>query len=444
MGLRLIFIGFLFMLNPMLGVLDILPDFIGGILILLGLRRLSYVSPELNEAFGYMKWAVYISCARFLCVFTATNLDDIMHLSITLVFAVFEFAVMLFALPALSDGLSYLNIRYSGHTAEQADFRIVGLIFFAVRGFLSVVPQLGGLNSDIYNEGNLAGGMSSVDFGGYWELLTTVNVVITLAVAVVWLLSIWRYVGSIMRDSEMTAAIAEAYRKKQVSEPALFIRRRLQGAVLLFNLAFLCLIDFIGDGINYIPDFLFGILSLVGTQRFSPYCERGRRVYIAGGVYTAFAIASWAVSYTLEESHYYLSFATLLKGFFPHYLVTVILAAAEALALIWYLYTLTRWVMPIADQHIGLAVSEEFVRTISENRRNAAVLKRYLKAIAIVGSAVAVSGVAFIATLHGFAVYWMIHLAINIALVLVVVSFCSRLSAGIRERYEKPGEKDGV
>ena len=53
MGLLLIFIGFLFTLNPMLSILDIIPDFIGYGLIFLGVNKLGMISPEMLDSAGY-------------------------------------------------------------------------------------------------------------------------------------------------------------------------------------------------------------------------------------------------------------------------------------------------------------------------------------------------------------------------------------------------------
>ena len=50
MGLGLIFAGFCFFFNPYIAVLDLLPDFVGALLIWFGLLRYARISAPMAEA----------------------------------------------------------------------------------------------------------------------------------------------------------------------------------------------------------------------------------------------------------------------------------------------------------------------------------------------------------------------------------------------------------
>ena len=56
MEFTLITVGLLFFMNPLVAIVDIFPDFIGCILILLGINRLRAVSPELDDAVSVIKY----------------------------------------------------------------------------------------------------------------------------------------------------------------------------------------------------------------------------------------------------------------------------------------------------------------------------------------------------------------------------------------------------
>ena len=100
MDLMLIIVGMAFMLNPMIAILDIFPDFIGCILILIGLNRISSISPELDDARPYFRYMMYASLARTLIFFASGTFDDVMRLSVTLIFGVIELGLAVMANPA--------------------------------------------------------------------------------------------------------------------------------------------------------------------------------------------------------------------------------------------------------------------------------------------------------------------------------------------------------
>lgn len=440
MGLLLVFIGFLFTLNPVIGLLDILPDAIGFLLIFIGINRLSMISAELNDALSYLKWATVISVAHSACFIISGIFDDIMTLCLTMVFAVIEFGVMFMALPCIADGMAYLGIRYDGKLGETGEFRIIGTVFFAARGFLSVLPELGALSSSQESEGIVVGESTAVDWSAYSGALDIFNVVLTLAVAAFFFAALKKYILDAYRDTEFVHRLNKAYSDKARTDPGMFIRRRLVYAFKMFILGGAFLIDFIGDGKNYIPDTGFAVLSLIAVWLLSAYCKVDRRVYIAGGAYLATSLASWIYSYIFAKKRYFLLFDRLITLFPGEYAAGILLSTLEAAALVLYAFELIPIFRQVSDRYIGLDVSEEFKRTLKKNDATKRSLSLRLKVLFVAFCVIAVSGVVFIATLNGFPEYWMIHLLLNIALFVLTVNICSRFITEIDMRYEKPGE----
>ena len=69
MGTGLIFIGFLFLINPDLITLDIVPDFIGYYLISRGLSRLALLEERIAVA---RKWAHLLALTSVLKLFSCS------------------------------------------------------------------------------------------------------------------------------------------------------------------------------------------------------------------------------------------------------------------------------------------------------------------------------------------------------------------------------------
>ena len=440
MGLLLIFIGFLFTLNPMLAILDILPDFIGYGLIFLGVNKLGMISPEMLDSTGYFKWAAIVSLARFGTYLGSSTFDETMTLCMTMVFAVVEFGLMLMAMPLLSDGLTYLDIRYLGKNEEDNTLRTLGIVFFAARGFLSVLPELGALTLAEDPDGDIVGETATVDWAEFSSSLTIANIALTLIFAAFFLYVLVKRIGNTVKDKEFLASLDRAYKEKKANDPAPFIRRRLLYAFSILALGAFFVIDLTGDGKNFLPDFVFGALSLVSVRLMSPYSDKVKKAYIFGGAYTVVSVASYIYYSIFVKEHYNMVFDRLLL-MFPHkYALVIALTAIEGAALVAYIRYLLPVLSDIAKEHVGLSVTDEFVKTKRQNAEAVESIKNKLTVFFFITVAVAGSGIAFVATLHGFPVYWMIHAAVNITAFVFFRHMISTFTSEINVRYEKPGE----
>ena len=96
----LILIGALFMVNPMIAFVDVIPDLFGCAIIVYALHRLSSVSPELEEAEKYFKYMILASAGRILILFANPGFDDVMLLTMAMVFGVIDVGIMLAGMPA--------------------------------------------------------------------------------------------------------------------------------------------------------------------------------------------------------------------------------------------------------------------------------------------------------------------------------------------------------
>ena len=440
MGILLIFIGFLFTLNPMLALIDILPDFIGYALIFLGVNKLGMISPEITDSTGYFKWAAVISLARFGTFLGSGGFDETMVLCMTMVFAVLEFGVMFFALPLLSDGLSYLNIRYSGSLSEDNSLRTIGTVFFAARGFLSVLPELGALSLGTDPDSDVVGEVATIDWAEFSSALTIANILLTLVFAAFFLTVLVKRLWAMVKDAEFVKNLRQAYSDKKRDDPGVFIRRRLLYAFSALGLGAFFLIDLTGDGVNFIPDAVFGVLSLLAVWLISPYSGSPKRAYITGGVYSALSIASYVYSTSFVERRYFMTFDTLMIMFPGEYYIGLALTLLEGAALVFYMRELVPLLCRVAEGHVGLMVTDEFTRTKKQNESSVKMIKTKLNVLFIIVSVMALSGVAFFGTLHAFPVYWMIHGVINIATFVLFINITSNFVSEINMRYEKPGE----
>ena len=437
MELKLIILGIFFMLNPMISVLDILPDFIGCIPIFYALTRLSSVSPELDTARPYFKYMAYVSVIRSVCFFASGSFDDVMRLSVTLIFAVIEFGLAVMAFPALYDGMAYLNIRYSGNVKESPEIKFVSMLFFGVRGFMSILPQLGAVL-------NMSGDdiITSTDqlkntWSAYTGLLTLVNIVITLIFAVFWFVLVIGYIGKLSRENAFCESVKAAYEQKKIDDPEFFVRRTIMFFCAVFTVAGVFLLDVVGDGVNIIPDFVFGAVSVFAVYAGAKYICDAKQTFISGSVYTVLSLVNFFVFNSFMKRRFYAPFRLIITKFVWEYVLVIAIAVLEAVSLAVYAKYLYSAMMKIVDEHSVRKAPVGFIRTAEENVKLRKSLKIKLTVYAVALAITALSSLLFSVLLLPVPLYRLIHSLINIVFVFISVMFFSSLSAAVKRKYER-------
>lgn len=437
MELKLIIVGIAFMLNPMISVLDVLPDLIGCVLIFYALTRLSSVSPELETARPYFKYMGYVSLIRAICFLASGSFDDVMRLSVTLVFAVIEFGLAVMAFPALYDGIEYLNIRYSGNVKETPEIKFVSMLFFGVRGFMSVLPLLGSVLN--MNDGEIitSGDQLKDTWSSYTSLLTVVNIVITLIFAVFWVALIIGYVGKLSKEREFCERIREAYEQKKKDDPEFFTRRTITFFCAVMGYAAFFLIDVIGDGVNIIPDLVFGAATVFAVFAGRRYLTQAKKSIISGAVYTVLSAVNIMVFNSFMKKRYYAPFRLIISDFIWEYVILIAAALLEAVALVIYARYIFASVSQVINEHSVREAPSGFIRTAEENRKLRRSLNIKLKIYTVSLTVTALSTLLFSVLLLPVPLYRLIHSFINIVFVFISVMFFSALSAAVKKKYER-------
>ena len=443
MGFTLIIVGITFFLNPIISLIDIFPDFIGCALILLGLGKLSSISPELDSARPYFKYMLYISVARTVIFFASNGFDDVMRITLTMLFACIEAGIAIMAFPALYDGFAYLNIRYSGKVKEMPEFKSIGIIFFIARGIFSLLPhfsQLAYILSENYDSslGSVEETVSTLN--EYTGILTLTNVILTLIFAAFWMVAVASYIGKLSRDKDFISAVKGAYLLKLENEPGYFTRRTLVLGTFLMTTGGVFLLDIIGNGINLIPDFVFPILAVCALAVMMKYITSHKKALISGGIYAVLSIANYIYFTLFMQRRFHASFDFMITHFPHEYIIALVFALAEGVSLIYFAYRLYISLTPIIEREITQDTPEIFVRSAKLNDKFIKETIILLKVYCIWLGVTAVSSLLFSAFLHPIPIYWMIHLLINVVFVCISIALFSRVKAGVCRRYERAEE----
>ncbi len=289
--------------NPNLHTLDFLPDFIGYVLLLAGIRRLSLLDAgfaEVRRAFRRMLWLSIARMVGLIWVYTATAAYEqpTLILSVCFVLGVLELMTILPACRQLFGSLSYLATRLDGkavfedvhaHKIERLTAKLrraeqIGSqdearkkkydrklrrlsrrstgditdrmcrscqMFAIAKTLFCVLPEFAALAYAPYDVG-------AIRFNWYAYIVgfRAIAFVIVAVFGIVWLCRAISYVGRISRDLPFWQRVAERCDEDARLHPERKPEGRLRYATFLLTVGFVFCINFRLDGINFLPGFV--------------------------------------------------------------------------------------------------------------------------------------------------------------------------------------------
>ena len=182
MGLSFLIVGFIFFFLPNFSIIDILPDFIGCIFIIVGLNKISDLTPGLNDARRAFFKVMYLHIAKFVLMFTVPyfgRTDGGVILIYSFTFLVLDLIFTLPAFKSLLNGFTYLGNRTVASSLFKNHKELSSLtsLFIIVKAFLAMFPDLSYIsNPESSNIVTLYGGFY---LSNYKTLLVCVNFLIT-------------------------------------------------------------------------------------------------------------------------------------------------------------------------------------------------------------------------------------------------------------------------
>ena len=122
-------VGCIFLFNPFINIIDILPDFIGCLFIMRALAELSDLDRNIRNARTKFKSAMWVSLVKSALVFASMIFDSTWYLILTFTFGILECMYLIPAFIDLFYGISYLEGRYTDHRSRFESMPKFGGIF---------------------------------------------------------------------------------------------------------------------------------------------------------------------------------------------------------------------------------------------------------------------------------------------------------------------------
>lgn len=348
-------VGLLFFCNPNINLFDILPDFIGCILILSAIEPAVDVLPYFSDMRERFRKLLWISLSKIPAAFLmmAIYAGDTSQRAIIAVFAltyaIIELLVLFPAFRMLYEGMFYLGERFLCDvtirpTGKQNPATLLSftLLFFSVRAAGASLPEFALV--PVTNTADTDIGLSWLP--RFYPFLTLFAFLVVLVFGIAFAIRSFRYFRLVDKDCAVAEVVA-AHR----AEKAELLERKSKVSLYKSALAILAIaiglgIDLIFDNQNILPDPLAGILLTVAMLMLAKRFISARYAAAAAFLYTVASTVSYVLSTRYFSEYDYSSLydhkdaLELYAAYLNAALIETVLAALTIAAIAWVLLRL--------------------------------------------------------------------------------------------------------
>ncbi len=319
-GFGMVFSGLLLFFNPYFAVVDILPDFIGCLLVYFGLTRISTLYRGMAEArLAFLKlFGVYL--AKDIAVIVVFGMSTNAERPVGLLLVGFAAAVVglyfaFSAFRALFDGFYGLAVtrdcpalygKYKqrrwlwqeGIERSRTEIALrASLIFLVVREVICLLPEFSALTTSTYLDSDL---IRLYDYIGAMRVLACVFVLIA---GLIWACYLCRYFITLARQHEFRQTLGVQAAEYASEHPGDAIVRRYGLCFLLLLLGAVFTTDFYLDFKNMIPDVVAALLFLGGILLTDLTRPQKLLAAISALGYGAIAVFSTRFAYSFSVNY---------------------------------------------------------------------------------------------------------------------------------------------
>lgn len=368
-GVTLCALAIVFLVNPVVRVVDILPDFIACLILARYLTYPADRTPYFEEAkMAFVKLG-FTSLAKIPAFFiisfarSVNTLDNDTGTLFTFVFSFIEAVLFYIAIKNLFLGIYYLGERSSvssllspfefskkGRTMTPERLQLIAYVFAFIRCALTALPEMLLLSQTTDT------GATVMRAARFYPYVIVASVIVTVVLAVSVAKRAIAYLKAVPGEDFINACDALIS-----CERAGELEKRLTSKGVCFGLSVLTVASVLTvdlrfdnfNNVNLLPDFLYGATVILALWCLRRYIKAEKAAYISGGIFCAVSLVSFFVQIGFLDSYGY---DALVKNEAAKaaYIPVIILSAAEALALAALTVFVCRALIEVAKRHTGI------------------------------------------------------------------------------------------
>lgn len=273
----------LFIFNPDIAIIDIIPDFIGYILLLIPLSKLRDVDENFEEAKNRFIAALFISVGKYAALLlsfgsigqneggsgSSLMMFSLVFATLDIIFVTRAFLSFFTALDRCGERASAFSVigsktkikngkTYRSKKTYTDKIKISTVVFIVAKALCYAVPEFSTSSSHGYDE-------TKFDWSKFTSLFRVFGVAVALVFGVIWLVGAISYFARIFKDKELIAFLDSEYKLAGEDHKTRFILRDCSTFGLAMSIvAFLAADVYIGEQkLNILSDMIPAAAMLI-------------------------------------------------------------------------------------------------------------------------------------------------------------------------------------
>ena len=322
-SLSLIFAGLVFFFNPCINMLDLLPDFIGAVLIMTGLSKMYMYNANFEDAKKSAKYLLWISVVKFaLCIWVNSGHRDY-AMPFTFMASVLEIIFMISFFKGLYLGLEYTLSRADSEKLVKSSNEAFTMSFVFIIGsrlleFLPHITDIAGQNAEFDLSAGASFRMSMAQMKVYVYIACLFCSVLLGIIYVFVTSKLWI---KILRDKNYAPYLKRKYDDYKELDREAFMAGKIEKIYFFVTLSFLFFADFYIDAVNLIPNFLGHISMLAALCYLAKYTKTNKTLIVCTSIpAVAVSVLNYLYMHSVHlginhlsgvEAYYYKEFSLL-------------------------------------------------------------------------------------------------------------------------------------
>lgn len=343
--------GLILLVNPIISLYDILPDFIGYLLLFSALREVSHLEGRMEDAQSKLIWLAAFSALRLTLALVFYDADDSFKLLACFSLAVVELAAFLMWSASFFSGLEYLLNRNDGENivGKLSNVRFLTVLFFIVRTACNLIPEFSSLLEDAAMT-DITNASRYLALAGGKNLFILLGIVVVLVLGGFWLTGTLRFMRQASGDKPFADALHRRYGEEGCDAPPRVRLRLLRSGFWAIIIGCAFFFEFTLDGADVLPDVAGLFIICAGVMilsRIAPLRTVWPPAVIFALVWTARAV----------YNGYFAPAGDMTDA---DALLAALLATLTAVTALLFFRALTQAVSALIEPLIGVDVSPDF------------------------------------------------------------------------------------
>ncbi len=384
-----------FLFNPTINLIDIMPDFIAWFLLAKIFERAADSAAYFEEARVSFLRLGWINLAKIPAFFLVAYLrsknpmdSDILALA-SLVFATLEIIFIIPAVKNIFDAVFHVGERSDAkalitpinanrdpaHPLTPESVRGLTLLFLITKSILSTFPDFFLLTSET-DSGYI------VTVSRYYPIVLIISILFGLLLGALWLSKCIKYIKRIHAEGLFFDALESIATEssKEKFEAKIKIRKIKFSLTLLAISSFMSL-ELIFDnfhGINILPRFIYGIFMITSILFVGKHAKQRTMPMISAILYTLFAAAAFFANVSFLSKYEYLDL-TANKAAADAYFLVELFGTLELIALVAMMIMIARYLLTdFIRTNTGTSPNSERYRRTEKEYHRSLIKKAYI------------------------------------------------------------------